>query len=122
MREQIIERHGAKMKLVPSAAGAIVNCYQKYTDQVVLTVAILDTMALLGFEVIEMPASDDWKRRLQIYERLGHVDLTDYDQENDVDMQYLFIRYIFIAPDDIKAIGGAAGMDKTDIDKVVNLL
>lgn len=122
MNEQIIERHGAKMKLVPSAAGAIVNCYQKYTEQVALTVAILDTMALLGFEVVEMPDNENWKRRIQIYEILGHVDLNDFDQENEVDMQYLFIRYIFIAPSDIIAIGGAAGMDKQDINKVINLL
>ena len=52
MNNKIIERQGAQVKISPAAAGAIVDCYQKYDDKIKLTLAILDTMALFGFEII----------------------------------------------------------------------
>ena len=119
----IIERHGAKVALTPNGTGAILECYKKYAgNPIALTMAILDTMSLFSLEVLEMPQNNRWLRKLRRYERLGHIDLSEFDLEDTDDLEYLFVRNVFISPSDVKTIGGYVGMDNDDIKAALELL
>jgi len=120
----ILERHGGKARVVESGTGALLECYKKHDkdEKHVLVMALLDTISMFCFELIAMPEDDKWLRKLKLYEKLGHIDLSGFDLEAETDLEYLFIRNIFISASDIGPIASKIGANSEDIDLSEQLL
>ena len=122
--DNILERHGGKARIVESGTGALVECYKKHAEdeKSVMVMALLDTISMFCFELIEMPEDDKWLRKLKLYEKLGHIDLSGFDLEDETNLEYLFIRNIFISASDIGPIADKIGANLEDIDLAEQLL
>jgi len=118
----IIERHGAKARYTTTASAAIEDVYRKTEDSLEQGGVILDNFALFGYEILEMPADDRWLKKLKLLQRKGYIDLTDYDLEDEVDREFLFIRYVFMTVGDVVALGNLMGASKTDLKDAMALL
>jgi len=122
--QKVIERCGAKAVIRDSLVGALIDCYAKeYENEVDRYIVMIDTMALFGFEFIELPADrEQIKRKFEIYEKLGYIDLAGFDLDDDSDFAFWFARKLFITPQDIQTLGAAAKLDPQDVKKVIDLL
>ena len=64
--------------------------YQQETTRVTF-----DVFALFGIELVDgMPEDDSWLSKLKLNARLGHLDLSTFDLEDEVDREFLFKRYV----------------------------
>ena len=118
-----IERFGATARLRPIASGAIEEAYTASDgDEVKGGAAILDTIAMFGIEIINMPESDGWLKRLRLLEKRGHIDLSKYDLDNDIEREFVFVRYVFMTAADILSIGEMIGAQRQDMKKALELL
>lgn len=120
--ENIINRHGAQAYYTTTASAAIEDAYRKTEDSLDRGSAILDNFALFGFEMVSFPDDKRWIKKLKLLQRKGHIDLSEYDLEDDVDLEYLFIRYVFMTPGDVIALGNLMGANKDDLKAALDLL
>lgn len=81
-------------------------------------VASFDVMTMFGLELLDgMPEDESWIRKLQMMERLGHIDLSTYDLKNDLDREFVYKRYIILSADLIGKIGSASGLTDEEVAK-----
>jgi hypothetical protein len=63
--------------------------------------ATMDTLALMGVELAEgLPEDDGWLVKLKLLHRRGHLNLDDFDLEDEIDLKYLYVKHVAIGPDD----------------------
>ena len=80
--------------------------------------ASMDAMAMFGIELIDgLPEDDAWLKRLRQFERLGYLDLKQFDLEEAIDQEFLYKRYIALGNQDLMAIGQMSGIRQGDIEK-----
>jgi hypothetical protein len=67
--------------------------------------AIMETFALFGVELVEdLPQDDTWLKRLKVLDRLGRLDLSNYDLDDELDLRFLYVKNIAFGPDDWGAV------------------
>ena len=67
--------------------------------------AMMDAFALLGVELLDgLPEGKVWLKRLQMLERLGRLDLSKFDLDDDMDLHFLYIKNIAFGPADWGAV------------------
>lgn len=73
-----------------------------------------DAMVMFGAEIVEgfPPENDRWLRKLQKADRLGILDLSWADPEDDIDQEFLFLKYVAITTDRLVQIGTMAGLSR----------
>lgn len=60
-------------------------------------VAIIEALCLFGVELLEgLPEDDKWRRQLEYYAKRGHIDLSWVDWEDDMEREFVFVRYVFL--------------------------
>jgi len=60
--------------------------------------AMLDTVVLFGMELVDgMPEDEGWLHKLQRLEKLGHIDLSAYDLDDEVDREFVYKRRFAIS-------------------------
>jgi len=80
--------------------------------------ASMDAMAMFGIELIDgLPEDTKWLDRLQQFERLGYLDLQQFDMKNEIDLEFLYKRYIALGNSDLIEIGKMSGIRQEDIDE-----
>jgi hypothetical protein len=78
--------------------------------------ASMDAFALFGLELVDgLPSSDKWLKKLKQMERLGYLDLSEFDLDDDIDLEFIFKRYIAMSASDFTAIGKMTGISQEDI-------
>ena len=73
--------------------------------------AVMETLALFGIDLIDgLPEDDRWLRRLKLLERRGRLDLAGFDLEDDVDLEFLFTKYVALSLPDWTQLFKSAGV------------
>jgi hypothetical protein len=67
--------------------------------------AMMDAFALLGCELVDgMPEDDSWLKKLKMLERMGRLDLSKYDLDDEMDLTFLYIKNVAFGPEDWGAV------------------
>lgn len=75
--------------------------------------ATFDTLALFGVELVDgMPEDDKWLRKLKLAHKRGTLDLSEFDLEDEVDREFLYIRYIALADEDYPLISSLSNNEE----------
>ena len=81
-------------------------------------VAIMDVMTMFGVVLMNgMPEDDGWVKKLQMMEKLGHLDLSGYDFDDELDMEFVYKRFIVLSASLIGKIGSASGLSEEEVAK-----
>lgn len=79
-------------------------------------IAAMDAMIMFGVELVDgMPEDDSWKKKLELMERVGSIDLSDLDLDDDLEAEFAFKRYIATSPKDITIISAMSGLNEGDV-------
>ena len=80
--------------------------------------ASMDAMAMFGIELVDgLPEDDMWIKRIKQFEKLGYLDLSQFDLEDEIDQEFLYKRYIALGNQDLVNIGKMSGIRQEDIDE-----
>jgi len=80
--------------------------------------ASMDAMAMFGIELVDgLPEDASWLKRLRQFEKLGYLDLKQFDMEDEIDQEFLYKRYIALGNQDLMAIGKMSGIRQEDIEE-----
>lgn len=78
--------------------------------------AAVDAMVLFGVELVDgLPEDTGWLRNLRHMERLGHLNLSGYDLEDEIDLEFLYKRYIAVASPDLQRVMTLSGLRQEDV-------
>jgi hypothetical protein len=79
--------------------------------------AALDAVLMFGIELEDgLPEDDKWLRRLKYMEkRLGTIDLSNFDLEDEMDQEYLYKRYIALGADDYALLANLSGVSIEEV-------
>lgn len=78
--------------------------------------AAVDAMCMFGVELIDpVPDKDTWLKKLQYMEKHGRMDLSSYDLNDPMDIEYLWKRFIAVDATVIQAITRLSGISAEDI-------
>jgi hypothetical protein len=81
-------------------------------------VAAIDAMVMFGVELVDgMPEDDGWLKKLKLRQRVGlsTVDLGDFDLKDEIDLEYLYKKYVAVATPDVAKLMKASGVSEEDI-------
>lgn len=77
-----------------------------------------DVMAMMGVELIDgLPDNDDWLKKLRFLEKRGHLDLSDYDLDDDFEKEFVYKRFFVLAGDDWNLLSVISGVSEEDLAK-----
>jgi len=77
---------------------------------------IIDVMAMFGIELIDgVPDYDTWGKRLRVLEKVGAIDLEWVNWDDEIDVEFVYKRYIFMQTADMQAIGKKTGVPQAAI-------
>jgi hypothetical protein len=83
--------------------------------------ASIDAMAMFGIELIDgLPEDGKWLAKLKRMESFGYLDLSEFDLEDEFDLEFLFKRFIALGNDEIVKIGTLTGISQEGIDVAEN--
>lgn len=83
------------------------------TDRVV---AAMDALILFGVELVDgLPENDTWLKNLRLLEKIGELDLSDLDLDDQFEAEFAYKRYIALAPQDIAIVAAATGLSEGDV-------
>jgi hypothetical protein len=67
--------------------------------------AMMDTFVLNGLDLIDgLPEDASWLKELKLLERLGHLDLSVYDLDDEFDLKFLYLKNVAMGADDWGAV------------------
>jgi len=77
---------------------------------------VFDTLSLFGIELVDgLPEDDAWLKRLKLNARLGNLDLSKFDLDDEIDQEFLYKRYVALGNDDFIIIGRLSGINEEDV-------
>jgi hypothetical protein len=80
--------------------------------------AALDAVLMFGVELVDgLPKDTRWLEKLKLAARTGMIDLTGFDLENDIDLEFLFKKNIMADSGMINILAKATGLTSEDIVK-----
>lgn len=83
----------------------------------------VDAMIMFGLELIDeddqplVIESGRWLKRLQLLERMGNISLSVFDLDSEVDLEFLYKKYVAVAATDIGKIAAASGVSEEDVEQ-----
>ena len=78
----------------------------------------LETMVMFGVELIDgIPEDDAWLTRLRFLEKRGNLDLSGYDLEDPMELEFLYKLYIAVGSNDIIRIAKMSGISPEEIEQ-----
>lgn len=78
----------------------------------------LETMVMFGVELIDgLPEDDVWLKRLQFLEKRGDLDLSGYDLEDPMELEFIYKLYIAVGSTDIIRIAKMSGISPEEIEQ-----
>lgn len=79
-----------------------------------------DVFALYGIELEKMPEDDRWLKELKLSAKLGHVDLDRFDLEDEIDLEFLYKRYVAMGNQDYMEIGRLSGISPEEVSRAAD--
>ena len=78
----------------------------------------LETMVMFGVELIDgLPEDDAWLNRLRFLEKRGDLDLSGYDFDDPMELEFVYKLYIAVGSNDIIAIAKMSGISPEEIEQ-----
>jgi hypothetical protein len=78
--------------------------------------AIMDAIVLFGIELVDgMPENESWLKKLRYMEKLGELDLSAYDLEDELDKEFLYKRYIAGSASLMMDVGKLSGISEQEV-------
>ncbi len=78
--------------------------------------AAMDALVMLGIELIDgLPTDTGWLIKLRYLEKLDRIDLSAYNLEDEMDLTYLFLRYVAIDNSVIGKISAISGISQAEV-------
>jgi len=79
-------------------------------------VASFDAMVMFGIELVDgVPDDDGWIKRLRLMEKLGHLDLSDFDLDDELEREFAYKRYVAVSAADMDLLQSASGVTEEEI-------
>jgi len=80
--------------------------------------AASDTTVLMGFDLVDgVPPDKEWLPKLRMLEAMGHFSLSEYDLKDWLVREFVFKRYIAVAPDEIGMAMNASSIRKEAVEQ-----
>lgn len=80
-------------------------------------IAAIDAMVMFGVELVDgLPEDDAWLKKLVYMSKRELVNLDGYDLEDDLDLEFLYKRYVAITPNVLSIITEMSGISGADIE------
>lgn len=96
---------------------------QHETDR---TMAAIDAMILFGVEMVDehgepldVMQDTKWLSKLKLLAKMGILNLEGFDFDDSIEVEFLFKKYVAIAPPDLAIVTGASGLSEADIAEAV---
>lgn len=81
--------------------------------------AVEDAMVMFGVELVDgVPPKEEWMPRLEVLRRRGAIDLSGFDLEDSVDLEFVYKRFIAVGAPDLNLIR-AAGVSEEEIQRAL---
>lgn len=81
-------------------------------------VAGMDVMIMFGVDLLDgVPEDDGWVKNLRYLEKLGNLDLSNYDLDDDFDREFLYKRYIAVPVTLVDKITKLSGIDSEEVEE-----
>lgn len=78
--------------------------------------AAIDIMAMFGIELEDgLPQDGLWLKQLKLLEKLGRIDLSQFDLEDELEREFVYKRYIVMGSEEIVAVGRRSGIRGEDV-------
>ena len=75
-----------------------------------------DVMAIMGIELLGgLPEDNTWLKKLKFLSKRGHLNLDDYDLEDEFELEFLYKRYVVMGNDDWMLLSQISGISEEDI-------
>jgi len=80
-------------------------------------IAAIDAMVMFGVELVDgLPENDAWLKKLVYMSKRNLVNLDGYDLEDELDLEFLYKRYVAITPTVLSVITEMSGISGADIE------
>jgi hypothetical protein len=79
-------------------------------------IAALDAMVMFGVDLVDgLPENDRWLKKLRFMEKHGQISLEGYDLEDELDKEFLYLRYVAVDNDVITKISELSGISSVEV-------
>lgn len=86
-----------------------------------LTFVTFDVMAMFGVELADgVPEDDAWLKRLKLAHKMGRLDLSKFDLEDEIDQEFLYKRYVALGNEDFVAISRRSGISGREVEQALD--
>lgn len=76
----------------------------------------LDVMIMFGIELADgVPDDDGWVKRLQLMEKMGYLDLGEFDFKDPIEREFLYKSFIAVASADLIRLGVLSGISRKEV-------
>lgn len=90
--------------------------------QAELTFVMFDCCAMFGIELLDgLPEDDKWLRELRLFSKLGRMDLSAYDLEDETDREFLYKRYVAMGNRDYVQISRLSGISSKEVEQALDM-
>jgi hypothetical protein len=84
-------------------------------------VAALDALVMFGVELLDgLPEDRGWLTKLQYMEKRGHLDLSSYDLNDAMDLEFLYKRFVAVSNQVLTKVGEISGVTAAEIAQAEN--
>lgn len=78
--------------------------------------AIMDAIILFGIELVDgLPENDSWLKKLRYMEKLGELDLAQFDLDDELDLEFLYKRYIAASATLMMEVSKLSGITQEEV-------
>jgi hypothetical protein len=96
--------------------------YQKELEEIGRKrgIAAIDAMVMFGIDLLDgIPKDRSWLSKLKFMQKHGQLDLSEYDLEDEVDLEFLYKRFVLADNYIITMLSEASGLTPEDEAKAV---
>lgn len=79
-------------------------------------IASIDAMALFGLDIDAMPVDEAWLKKLKYMEKRDLIDLSSYDLDDEVELEFVFKRFIALNNIVLQKIIEASGISPEEVE------
>lgn len=81
-------------------------------------IAAMDAMVMFGVDLVDgLPEDDSWLRKLKLMEKQGLLELSAYDMNDDLNLEFLYKRFIAVDTFTINKISEISGVSAEEIEE-----
>ncbi len=83
--------------------------------------ATMDAIVMFGVELVDgVPSDNGWLGKLEYMVKLGHLNMDGYDLDDEVDLEFVYKRYIAISADDMAEVMRRSGVTEEAISQATD--